>query len=141
MGFRGWLFVILALIAAILAVDVVRSTAQLDHIQIDATVDPSSVVADGLSKTTITVRVTEDGKPRVGDMLQIFLITGSGRVLPGWARTDNAGMVVTEFTPNPYSPYDPVDGAELQISDVSIGRLVEVRKDKVVLIPMIEPTK
>lgn len=141
MGFRTWLLTIFALIVLILAGDWIISSAKLQHIEVEATVDPTSVVADGISKSVITIRVTEDGKPRVGDLVNIFMITGSGRILPGWAYTDDNGMIVTEFTPNVYSPYDPVDGAEVQIQDISIGRLVEVGKSKVINIPMLKPTK
>jgi len=141
MGFRAWLLVFLALVGLIFVVDWTRSTAQLNNILIETTVDPSSVVADGLSRTRITIRVTEKGQPRVGDLVQIFLITGSGRILPGWVYTDKDGMIVTEFTPNPYSIYDPVDGAELKILDISIGRIIEVGKSKVINIPMLKPTQ
>jgi hypothetical protein len=141
MKFRGWLLSLLALAVVILVADWITSTARLNNFLVETTVNPPSVVADGLSKSQITIRITENGQPRVGDLVQIFLITGSGRILPGWANTDKEGMIVTEFTPNPYSPYDPVDGAEIKILDISIGRLVEVGKSKVINIPMLKPTK
>jgi hypothetical protein len=139
MGFRTWIIAFLCLVGTIMAADGLISKSKLDQIQIAATVDPPSVVADGLSRTSITIRITENGQPRVGDLVQVFLVTGSGRILPGWAYTDNQGMIVTEFTPNPYSIYDPVDGAELKILDISIGRIIEVGKSKLVSIPMLKP--
>ncbi len=141
MGFRSWLLIILALIVIVLVGDWIMSSAHLNQIEIETTVDPPNVIADGFHKSVITIRITENGQPRVGDLVNIFMITGSGRILPGWAYTDNEGMIVTEFTPNVYSPYDPVDGAEVQIQDVSIGRLVEVGKVKVINIPLDKPTK
>jgi hypothetical protein len=139
MGFRGWLMIFLALIVAILGVDVIKSSAQLSSIQVETTVNPPNIVADGTSKAIITIRVTQNGIPRAGDMMQMFLTTGAGRILPAWARTDENGVVTTEFTPNTYSPYDPVEGAVLQISDTSIGQLVEVRKDHSITIPLGKP--
>jgi len=141
MGFRSWLLTVLAIIAVILAGDWIISTAHLNQIEVEATADPPSLVSDGLQKTSITIRITENGKPRVGDLVNIFLITGSGRILPGWAYTDSEGMIVTEFTPNVYTPYDPVEGAEINILDISIGQLVEVGKSKVINIPLIKPTQ
>jgi hypothetical protein len=141
MGFRSWLLTVLAIIAVILAGDWIISTAHLNQIEVEATADPPILVSDGLQKTSITIRITENGKPRVGDLVNIFLITGSGRILPGWAYTDSEGMIVTEFTPNVYTPYDPVEGAEINILDISIGQLVEVGKSKVINIPLIKPTQ
>jgi hypothetical protein len=128
-----------AVVAAILAVDWMAATVHLNDILIETSVDPPSVVADGISRTRITVRVTENGQPRAHDLLQIFLAAGAGRVLPGWTYTDKEGMAMIEFTPNQYSEYDPQSGAELEIVDISIGRLIEMGKRKVINIPMLKP--
>jgi len=136
---RLWILGLLAVVVMVLAVDRMAAAVRLNNILIETSVDPPSVVADGISRTRITVRVTENGQPRAHDLLQIFLVAGSGRVLPGWVNTDNEGMAVIEFTPNQYSVYDPVDGAELKILDMNIGRLIEVGKSKVINIPLLKP--
>lgn len=139
MRFRSWLLVVLALLVVVLTGDWIKSIGRLRQIEIETIVAPPSVISDGLHKTSITIRITENGKPRVGDLVNIFLIVGSGRILPGWAYTDSEGMIVTEFTPNVYSPYDPIEGVKINILDISIGRFVEVGKSKIINIPLIKP--
>ena len=136
---RLWMLGLLAVVAAIFGVDWMRSTAQLDDILIETWVDPPSVVADGLSSTSITVRVTERGQPREHDLLQIWLGTGAGRLVPNWVFTDEKGMAVIEFTPNRYNPYDPQDELEIHIRDTSIGRLIEVGKQAMLYVPLGKP--
>ncbi len=48
-------------------------------------------------------------------------------------------MAEVTYTPNPFSPYDPQDGAVISVMNTSIGRLVEVDKMGEVLIQLQEP--
>ena len=137
--YRVWVLCLIAALAAILIVDWGLATARLDDIIIESWVDPPSVVADGKSSTIITIRVTENGEPRARDLVQLWLGRGGGILTPMWVFTDENGMAEIEYRPNPYSSYDPQEGAEVQIKDISIGRLAEVGKRHQVEIPLLKP--
>ena len=138
---RLWIVGLLLLMAAPLAIDGMVARAQLDDIVIETWLDAPGVVADGRHTVVIYVRVTENGRPREGDLLQCWLQTGSGLLISPWIITDERGEGHTNFTPNPYSPYDPKDAAQIIVKDTSIGRLIEVSKEHSVRVPLIKPDK
>ena len=135
-----WVLGIVALAVLILGIDYSVAKAKLGGIEITTSVDPPQVVADGRNQVQITLHVTEDGKPRAEDLIQSWLGTGGGLLIPSWVVTDENGMAQITYTPNPYSPYDPQDFVEIVLSDTSIGLIVEVNKQEVVQIPLMEPT-
>ncbi|MCC6801401.1 MAG: hypothetical protein IT319_00850, partial [Anaerolineae bacterium] len=113
--------------------------SRLDNIVIEIQVEPESVIANGKNSSTLTIRITEGGQPRVNDLVQLWLSKGGGLLTPNWVYTDADGSVIVTYTPNPYSRYDPQNGAEIAVLDTSIGRLIEVGKQSSVLIPLIQP--
>jgi hypothetical protein len=120
-------------------IDWVTASSRLSHIDSSVTLNPPAVVADGKSTIVVTVRFSEDGKPRANDVLQIWLDVGGG-VLPQWVITNQDGVATIKFSPNPLTQYDVQDHAEMHIMNTSIGRLIEVNKDIVVRIPLTKPT-
>jgi hypothetical protein len=139
---RNWrllFMVVLGVVIAILAVDYAMASARLSGIVVETTLETPEVIADGKDSATFVVRITEDGQPRVGDLLQLWLIKGSGQLVPRWAFTDEQGMAEITFTPNPYNRYDPQDAVEIEIMDTSIGRLIEVGKRGRIAIPLVKP--
>ena len=131
--------IVISLLAAPFAIDWARARVRLDSISIEAQLDPPSVVADGKSTTVITVWVTENGRPRAGDLLQSWIETGSGLLIPTWTYTDEQGRAELTYTPNAYSPYEPDEGTQIHVMDTSIGRLVEVGKHFVIQVPTEKP--
>lgn len=139
---RNWRFLIilvLAIVIAILTVDWAIAKARLPDIAIDITLETPEVVADGVDIATFVVRVTENDQPRTGDLLQIWLVKGTGQLIPKWAFTDEMGESMVTFTPAPYNRYDPQDVVEIAIMDTSIGRLIEVGKNASIEIPLVIP--
>jgi uncharacterized protein (DUF58 family) len=139
---RNWrllTILVLALVAAILAADWAMASARLPDIEIATELDAPAVIADGRHTATFVVRVTEQGVPRAGDLLQIWLTKGSGQLVPQWTFTDERGESRISFTPNPYNRYDPQDQVEITIMDTNIGRLIEVGKRDSIAIPLIIP--
>lgn len=136
---RVWLLGIVGLVVLVFGTDWVLARSRLDSIQIEIHAEPERVVANGTDKATITIRITEDGQPRVGDLMQLWLQEGSGQLSPMWVYTDADGVIVVTYTPNPYSRYSPQDGAEIAVMDTSIGRLIEVGKRSSVVIPLDKP--
>lgn len=138
-SWKLWVLGVLALAGVILGVEYGLGVAKLDSVVIATSIEPPQVVADGRSSVVITIRVTEDGEPRANDLIQAWLGRGGGLLVPNWFVTDERGMAQITYTPNPYSPYDSLEAAEIHISDTSIGRLVEVDKRHIARVPLIDP--
>jgi hypothetical protein len=136
---RRWVLIALAVLIAVLAVDRGMAQARLGHVQIAAPAEPATVVADGKNSTVVTVRVTEDGRPCAGHLLQAYLGSGAGLLTPGWVFTDQNGTAVITYTPNPYSVYDPQDFVLINVMDTSIGRIIEVDKRQEVRVTLQAP--
>ena len=132
---------VLVLLAGILTGDWLVSKARLNDIAIEGYLDPPVVVADGRQSTVLTLRITQDGQPRVGDLVQSFLETGSGLLIPEWAYTDEQGSIAITYSPNPLTAYDLEQKTVIQVSDISIGHLVEVGKDWSVEVGLEAPSK
>lgn len=136
---RFWFLAVVGVIAAVLATDWLIYTARLSRVQMEITANPDVVVADGKNKTVLTIRITENGRPRANDLIQLWLKKGSGLVIPNWVFTNEDGVAEVTYTPNPYSPYDPQEGSVISVMNTSIGRLVEVDKMGQVLIKLKAP--
>jgi hypothetical protein len=126
---RTILLVVVLVAAAILTGDWLVSRARLDEVTIDGYLNPPTVVADGKHSTVLTIQILEHGQPLVGELVQSFLESGSGLLIPEWAYTDENGRVFLTYSPNPLTPYDLAQQTVIRVTDVSIGRLVEVGKD------------
>ena len=125
---RTILLVVVLVVAAILTGDWLVSLARLDEVTIDGYLDPPTVVADGKQSTVLTVQILEKGSPRVGDLVQSFVERGNGLLLPEWAYTDENGQVNLTFAPTPLTQYDLIEQPVIRVTDVSVGRIVEVGK-------------
>ncbi len=137
-----WRLLFLGLLGAALVVasaDWAMATARLSNVVIESHLDPPQVVADGKSSTIIALRVTEKGQPRAGDRIQLWIDSGSGLVTPDWVITDAHGTAQTRYTPNAASIYDPHDEARIFALDIDIGRVVEVGKRQLVVVPLVVP--
>ncbi len=130
---------ILGTFLAIASADWAVSTARLANVVIESYLDPPQVLADGKSSTTITLQITERGRPRAGDLVQLWIDSGSGLVIPDWVITDEQGKAQTQYTPNAASIYDPHDEARIYAMDVDIGQVIEVGKRHLVVVPLIAP--
>lgn len=138
-SWRLLIIIVLAVMVAILCVDWAIARARLPSVVIETTLETPSVIADGAHTATFVVRVTEDGQPRAGDLLQLWLVKGSGQLVPQWVFTDAQGTSRISFTPVPYNRYDPQDAVEIEIMDTNIGRLIEVGKRVRIEIPLVIP--
>jgi hypothetical protein len=136
---RLWLAATLLVLFAVGAADWAVSMARLGAISIETAVNPAPVLADGKSSTTITLRVTENEQPRAGDLVQLWISSGSGLLVPEWVMTDENGSAQVVFTPNALSPYDLSSGTEITLQDINIGRIIEVGKRLTVPIPLQAP--
>ena len=134
-----WVLGIVAVFVLIFGVDWLIAQSRLGGIAIDIVADPTEVVANGRDRSTVTIRITENGQPRADDLVQLWLSKGGGLLTPNWVYTDENGGITVTYTPNPYSRYDPQDGAQIVVLDTSIGRLIEVGKQSAVTIGLVKP--
>jgi len=79
---------LLLLILALLAADFIQSLVRLNNVVIEGEFNKDKVVSDGEDSIILTVRVTENGQPRVNDTLQAWLQPGNGLMIPEWSYTD-----------------------------------------------------
>jgi hypothetical protein len=138
-SWRLWFLMVLVVIMGVFALDWMISSARLGNMAVTATLETPNVIADGKHTATFVVQFTENGKPRAKDLVQLWLIKGSGQLVPQWAFLDDQGMARISFTPVPYNKYDPQDRVLINFKDTSVGRLIEVGKEGSVSIPLILP--
>ena len=141
MRLRTWVLLVLAILSVPLLADWAVARSRLGDFVIEASFDPSAVVADGKNGVTLDIRVTENGRPRAHDLVQCWIQDGAGLLIPSWLYTDDNGVGHSTYTPNPYSVYDPQDGAVIVVSDVSLGRLVEVDKRCTATVKLVAPNQ
>jgi uncharacterized protein (DUF58 family) len=138
-SWRLWILVILAVIVGVFALDYMIASARLNGITVTTTLETPNVIADGQHTATFVVQFTENGEPRANDLVQLWLVKGSGQLVPQWAFLDDQGKARISFTPVPYNRYDPQDHVQINFKDTTIGRLIEVGKESSVSIPLIVP--
>ena len=86
MTYRGrlWALALFGILLAVVGVDWLQAQARLDNIVIEGQLDPPQVIANGKDTIVLTVRVTEDGRPRANTLLQAWLESGGGYFIPQW---------------------------------------------------------
>lgn len=131
---------LLLLILALLAADFIQSLVRLNNVVIEGEFNKEKVVSDGEDSIILTVRVTENGQPRVNDTLQAWLQPGNGLMIPEWSYTDENGEVEITFTPNPATAYDIKTDSIINVIDINIGRWLEVDKSFSIEVPVENPT-
>ena len=127
---------LLLLMLALLAADFVQSLVRLNNVVIEGEFNKEKVVSDGEDSIVLTVRVTENGQPRVNDTLQAWLQPGNGLMIPEWAYTDENGEIEITFTPNPATAYDLKTDSIINVIDINIGRWLEVDKSFSIEVPV-----
>ena len=132
---------VVALTVLVFGADWMYSRARLGNFTIEGRLDPPTVVADGKQSTVLTVRVTENGRPRAGDLLQCYLEIGNGLFIPEWGYTDQNGELRITYTPNPLTPYDLETETMAHVIDINVGRLIEVDKHFTMKIPVEAPVQ
>ena len=110
----------------------------LPSVQITAVVQPRTTVADGQHTVHLAVRVTQDGHPRAGDIVDAIGLDG-GNMIPPEGGTDRQGRVTFAYIVPTSNAYQTVTVAHVEIRDISIGALVEVDKVIRIGIPLKQP--
>ena len=82
---------VVGLLLAAITGDYAQAQARLPNISIAGQFDQPKAIADGKSSMVLTVRVTENGQPRGNALLQAWLESGGGLLIPEWTHTDEDG--------------------------------------------------
>lgn len=130
---------LLLLILALLAADFIYAMVRLNNVLIEGEFNKDKVISNGEDSIVLTIRVTENGQPRVNDTLQAWLQPGNGLMIPEWAYTDENGEVEITFTPNPATAYDIKTDSIINVIDINIGRWLEVDKSFSIQVPVEVP--
>jgi len=117
--------------------------AQANALKVTIHVSPSIVPADGQTPATISVRVQNpDGTPRVGDVIDALdLSQNPGSLLIYRQATDRDGRVSFSYTPAMANQFVPTLPARIQITDSSLGNLVEIDRMLTVTVNVFDPAK
>jgi len=117
--------------------------AQASALRVTVRVSPRVVPADGQTPATVTIRIQNpDGTPRVGDIVDALdLSPNPGSLLIYRAATDRRGQVSFTYTPAMANQFVPTVPAKLQITDSSLGSLVEIDRMMTVMIDVVDPSK
>lgn len=110
-------------------------------VQMSAAASPARVVADGISRTVLTVQVRgPGGVPRRGDTVEAINL-GPGLLDRTRALTDARGQARFGFVAARSSRYRPARPVPVQFINVSLGQLIEVRKSVVAVVDVVAPGK
>jgi len=140
-----------AAIALVVAVVTYRDVARANAVRVLVRVTPPILPGDNVSRATITLRyLNSDGTPRVGDQLDLLDVSqNTGTLLrPGSAFievyrlfTDRQGEVTFQYIAAMSNSFVPTVPAHIQVTDSSLGTILEIDKTTTVTINVVDPSK
>ena len=101
---------------------------------------PEQLVADG--KDVMTIRFTirnPDGTPRKGDNVLVIKTKGHGSTKVTRVKTDENGQASFDYYSYKESSFKPAEMNQIQLSDVSVGKIIGVYKRHWIDIPVESP--
>jgi hypothetical protein len=111
-------------------------------VRITAHTTPRILPADGQATGALTIDVRNgDGSPRAGDMIEILNLTSRGQFDRTRAITDRQGAAVFMYTTSLSNIYQPAGPVAVQVTDTSLGSIVEVDKIITIAIDTVDPAK
>lgn len=130
-----------ALIAFVLGGSWALDTRSAQSVRLEVNVTPSTVPADGVAQSRLTVRsLNANGSSRAGDTIEV-LAQGAGAFDRFRALTDQRGQAVFVFIAARGNKYRPTAPVPVIVTNSSLGTLVEVSKTANVTINVVEPGK
>ncbi|HEV7215073.1 MAG TPA: hypothetical protein VGP33_08090 [Chloroflexota bacterium] len=143
--------VAVGVLALVVAVVTYRDVAQADAVRVMVRVTPPILPGDNVSKATITLQyLNSDGTARAGDQLDLLDISqNTGTILrPGSAFievyrmfTDKQGKATFKYIAAMSNSFVPTVPAHIQVTDSSLGTILEIDKTTNVTINVVDPAK
>ena len=147
---RGAVFAVGA-VALVVGIATARDVADADAIRVVVRVAPAILPGDNATQATITLRYLRgDGTPRAGDVLSLLdvsqntgtiLRTGSGIISVFRLVTDGQGAATFRYIAAMSNSFVPTEPAHIQITDTSLGTILEIDKTITVTIAVVDPAK
>jgi hypothetical protein len=133
---------IVALLVAVLGGSWLVDYAHSAAVRITTRTIPHILPADGQTTGALTIDVRDgDGKPRAGDTIEILNLTSKGQFDRTRAITDAKGEAVFIYTTSLSNIYQPAGSVAVQVTDTSLGSIIEVDKIITASIDTVDPSK
>ena len=133
------ILLVVSAIVVIVSADLLHAFVSRNRTVIDCSLPSGPVVADGIATLDIIIHVTENGKPRKGDLMQSWIVSGEGKLRPAYFFIDQEGKGTLTFTPNVLTTYSDRK-AVFTIRDNSFGKIIEVAKEVSVTVSLEKPS-
>jgi len=135
---RGWIWLAALACAGVLLVVGIAENRR--EVVIQARLETDALPADGKSVMKVRVTVTDpDGTPRAGDELTLVRTEGHGQLKANRIRTDARGQASFEYYSYREGAFTPIVTNRIAITDISVGKIVGVKKKAFVDIPVAKP--
>jgi hypothetical protein len=128
-----------------------RDVARADAVRVLVHVTPPVLPGDNVSKAMVTLQyLNNDGTPRVGDELDLLdvsqntgtlLLPGSGFIEVYRLFTNRQGKVTFDYIAAMSNSFTPTLPAHIQVTDTSMGTILEIDKTTIVTINVVDPSK
>jgi len=139
---RAILLGVVGVLALLYGVSWLSDSAHASAVHITARLTTRLLPADGQSAGTFVVRVTEPGgAPRAGDTIEILNLTSRGTFDRTRAMTDWRGQAAFTYTTSMYNAYQGAGPVAVQVTDISLGTLIEIDKSISTSINTVDPAK
>jgi len=143
--------VAVGILALIVAAVTYRDVTRANAVRVLVQVTPAILPGDNTSKATIRLRyLNSDGSPRAGDQLDLLDVSlNTGTLLrPGSAFievyrlfTDSQGKATFNYIAAMSNSFTPTLPAHIQVTDTSMGTILEIDKTTTVTINVVDPSK
>jgi hypothetical protein len=142
---------VIAALALIVAGVTYRDVALANAVRVVAHVKPPILPADNASKATVTLQyLNSDGTPRAGDQLDLLDVSqntgtllrpASGFIEVYRLFTDKFGQARFNYIAAMSNPFTRTLPAHIQVTDTSMGTILEIDKTTTVTINVVDPAK
>jgi hypothetical protein len=143
--------VVIGVLALAVAAVTYHDVARADAVRVLVHVTPAVLPGDNVSKATVTLQyLNSDGTPRVGDELDLLDVSQSTGTLlrPGSAFievyrlfTDQQGKATFNYIAAMSNSFTATLPAHIQVTDTSMGTILEIDKTTIVTINVVDPSK
>jgi hypothetical protein len=155
---RGAAIVSLLAVALVVAIPTISDVAYANAVRVSIRITPRVLPADGQTAATITLQYRDgNGRPRAGDILSLLDLSRSAGTIARYSTesssngfsvipiyrivTNGQGRVVFRYIAAPANPFVKTEAAHIQVTDTSLGTVLEIDKTTQLTIDVVDPTK
>ncbi|WP_391574000.1 hypothetical protein [Cohnella sp.] len=136
---KGWIWLAVLVFAAVLVV--IGLLENNREVVIRSSLETETLPADGKSVMKVRITVTNpDGTPRGGDELTLVRTEGYGQLKASRIKTNADGEVSFDYYSYREGPFTPIVDNRIAITDISVGKIIGIKKKAFVDIPVVKPS-